>query len=63
MHKLSSPWEGLSSLLKLSAHRLTVCNGAMEKECQTLGTWSIYDDSIHSSFFQPCIYVLCTFLD
>jgi hypothetical protein len=54
----------LSSSLKLSAHRLTAYNGATVKECQTLGTWSIYDNSINRIvIFQLCISVLCTFLD
>jgi hypothetical protein len=35
-----------SSSPKLSAHPLIASNGAMDKEYQTLGTWSTYDDSI-----------------
>jgi hypothetical protein len=63
MHKLSSPWEDPSSSPKLSAHPLTASNGATDKEYQTLGTWSTYDDSIRRIVFkfQLCISFLCTF--
>jgi hypothetical protein len=47
MHKLSAPGKDPSSSPKSSAHPHTTSNGVMDKECQTLGTWSTYDDSIH----------------
>jgi hypothetical protein len=47
----------LSSLLKLSAHRLTACNGTMDKQCQTLRMWSIYDDSIHRIVFSSYVFL------
>jgi hypothetical protein len=51
-----------SSLLKLSTHPLIAYNGVMEKECQTLGTSSTYDDSIRRIVFkfQLCISFPCT---
>jgi hypothetical protein len=64
MHKLSSPWEGpfiVTEVVSPTTYRL---QWATVKECKTLGTWSIYNDSIHRiAFFQLCISVLCTFSD
>jgi hypothetical protein len=43
MHKLSAHWEGpfiIAEVISPSTY------GATGKECPTLGTWSIYDDSI-----------------
>jgi hypothetical protein len=48
-----------SSLPKLSAHPLIASNGATDKEYQTLGTWSTYDDSIRRIAFKiPGMYFL-----
>jgi hypothetical protein len=51
MHKLSAPWEGPLSSPKSSAHPHIASNGATGKECQTLGTWNIYDDFIRRIVF------------
>jgi hypothetical protein len=40
-----------SSSLKLSSHPHTASNKVMDKECQTLGTWSTDDDSIRRIVF------------
>jgi hypothetical protein len=40
----SLPGKDLSSLPKSLAHPHITSNGVTGKECQTLGTWSIYDD-------------------
>jgi hypothetical protein len=45
MHKLSTPGKEPSSSLKSSTHQHITSNWVMEKECQTLGTWSIFDNS------------------
>jgi hypothetical protein len=46
MHKLSAPGKDPSSSPKSSVHPHIASSGATDKECQTLGTWNIYDDSI-----------------
>jgi hypothetical protein len=51
MHKLSTPGKDLSSSAKSSAHPHIASSGATGKECQTLGTWNIYDDSIRRIVF------------
>jgi hypothetical protein len=40
-----------SSSPKSSAHPHIASNGVTDKECQTLGTWSIYDDSTRRIVF------------
>jgi hypothetical protein len=42
---------------KLSAHPLITSNGATDKEYQTLGTWSTYNDSIRRIAFKNSSYV------
>jgi hypothetical protein len=48
---------------KSSTRQHIVSSGATGKECPTLGTWSIYDDSIRRIVlkFQLCISFPCTF--
>jgi hypothetical protein len=51
MHKLFAPWEGPFIITEVISHPHIACSGATGKECQTLGTWNIYDDSIHRIVF------------
>jgi hypothetical protein len=53
---------GPSSSPKLSAHPLIAFNGAMDKEYQTLGMWSTYDDSICRIAFKHSSYVFPFFV-
>jgi hypothetical protein len=50
------PRKDPSSSPKSSAHPLIASNGVTDKEFQTLGTWSTYDDSIRRIVFN-FIYV------
>jgi hypothetical protein len=61
MHKLSAPGKGPSSSLKSSAHPHIASNGVTGKAYQTLGMWSIYDDSTRRIvLLQLCISCPCT---
>jgi hypothetical protein len=44
MHKLSAHGKDPSSSPKSTAHPHIASNGVMDKECQTLGMWSTYDN-------------------
>jgi hypothetical protein len=62
MHKFSAPWEGPSSSPKSSAHPHIASNGVTSKEYQTLGTWSIYDDSTRRIVFITTMYFFSLYL-
>jgi hypothetical protein len=56
MLKLSAPWEGpIIKVISPSTHRLQWGDG---KAYQTLGTWSIYDDSTSKIVFITTMYFL-----
>jgi hypothetical protein len=46
MHKLSAPWEGPFIIMEVISPQHIDFSGVTGKEYPTLGTWSIYDDSI-----------------
>jgi hypothetical protein len=62
MHKLSAPWEDPSSSPKSLAHPHIASNGVTDKACQTLGTWSTYDDSTHRIFLISSMYFVSLYL-
>jgi hypothetical protein len=62
MHKLSAPGKNSSSSPKSSAHPHIASNGVTSKVYQTLGTWSIYDDSTRRIVFVTAMYFLSLYL-